>query len=184
MISSKIIHPYKIKVSKKKKNRYKSNQEDQIKEKSLCASWCWTGKNIILDQVTKPVSFFHFNSRLMSLNASSSLFSSVLKLLKRNIWLPFVVRNKRRNLRSVGASLGPSQPPAAASVFSLSREVQKSVLIQTQRRVRPSTRSLAPLIRWWPSLPPPGWRRRWSAGSWAAAGSGCVRWCIRSGGSE
>lgn len=32
--------------NKQKKNRYKSNQEDQIKEKCLCASWYWTGKNV------------------------------------------------------------------------------------------------------------------------------------------
>lgn len=47
MFSSKIIHPYKIKMSKKQaKRRYKSNQEVKIKETCLCASWYWIGKNV------------------------------------------------------------------------------------------------------------------------------------------
>ena len=51
----KIIHPYKIKVSKKQKERTKkpkkeidTNQTKRIKSKKkcLCASWYWTGKNV------------------------------------------------------------------------------------------------------------------------------------------
>lgn len=180
-------------VKKKNPKRRDTNQTKRIKSKKNVS----VHPDIELEKTSRRLGLgykacLHFlppphTSCLMSFNAFSSFFHQFLNYWKGASGFLFVVRNKRRNPQVCAVSLSSSQGSCClheSLVFNI-----RSISPSSHLHLNTKTRSIpshmpGPLIRWWPSSPPPGWRRRWSVGRWAAVGSGCARWCIHSGGSE